>query len=196
MKSAVRISLLLFLSGLWLGCQSVKISTGPPTDEQAANSSEARGKELKTEWYSRLNAASPQEKMVLVRNFADSTVAQLVRYGYRIADLWHDANTGSGREVPETEMRQVVENSTRNDLPLLESFEQTLEYGVAEILRTEYFDDSAIHALKALQSQYYNVYSAVFYPAGTVSDYEYRLGTLETETREVSAQLQQELDRF
>lgn len=196
MRAVAVISLLALVSGLWLGCQSVKISTGPPTDEQATSSSEARAKELKTEWYSRLNAASPPQKMALVLDLVDSTAAQLVRYGYRIADLWHDANRGSGREVPDTEMRQVVENSIRNDLPLLESFEEMLEFGVAEILRAEYFDDPAIGALKAFQEQYYDVYSAVFYPAGTVDDYEYRLGTLESETRETGAQLQRELDRF
>jgi hypothetical protein len=93
-------------------------------------------------------------------------------------------------------MMTAVENSMKIDMPVIKANEEVLEYGVEEILRSTYFDLEIEKLLKQHRDLYYDVYSAVFYPSGTVDDYEYRMDEAETALMENSDRLEYEMSRY
>ncbi len=177
------------------GCQSIKIHTGPPTDDEATAESSDRGRQIRADWSSRLRAATVPGQATLLKGFVDSTCAHNIRYGYRIADMWRDADDRRGAETPISEIRRAVEESTRNDLPVFEAYEDVLEYGINDIRDARFFEPRTIDMLLAYRDHYHDVYGTVFIPNGTRLEYEDRLRALELRLKDLSLELDEELRR-
>jgi hypothetical protein len=196
MRRAVRIAAALGVVILATACSSVKIQTGPASEEEATESSELRGKGLRAEYKNRLDQAGPLEKVQLWTGFVDSVMVWYLRTGSNIADQWRQGSEGRGQEVPVAEMRQVVSNSIASDLPLLESYDDIVEYGLAEIQRTDFVDNTTDSLLKELRDHYYDVYSYVFLPNGTRFEYEHGLEDLRLSTEELAGQVDRDIRRY
>jgi len=184
------------LLALLPGCRSIKIHTGPPTDEEATVQSADRGRQVRTDWANRLQSATTPQQAAMLRTFIDSTSARYIRYGFRIADMWRDENRQRGTEVPVAEIRRFVENSTQTELPLLEAYEEVIEFGINEILKAGFFEPRTEELLIRHRDHYIEVYSAVFYPNGSRENFEFRLQTLQARTEEISRELEEELRRY
>lgn len=177
------------------GCQSIRIHTGPPTDDEATAESSDRGRQIRAEWADRLRAATVPRQAALLKGFVDSTCARNIRYGYRIADMWRDADDQSGGEAPISEIRRVVDESTRSDLPVFEAYEDVLEYGINGIRDARFFEQRTVDMLLTYRDHYHEVYSAVFLPNGTRLEFEDRLRMLELRLKDLSLELEDELRR-
>ncbi|RKX23568.1 MAG: hypothetical protein DRP45_10280 [Candidatus Zixiibacteriota bacterium] len=127
--------LLILLAGmaLFMGCQSIHIQAGPSSREESEQKSAERGKGLRSEFADRLSNAAPLEKAHILRTFIDSVTAGHFRYGSRIAQQWHQSNVQAGHEVPDSEIRQMVENSLSAEQPILESYDDIVDYGIEEV---------------------------------------------------------------
>jgi len=187
----------LLLTSILLGsCSSINIQTGPPSEEQVTEKSTIRGKGVRADYADRLSTASPMEKAYIVKTFIDSTLSSYIDYGLSISDQWRKANESSGKEVSDREIQQMIENSTQSDMPLLEAYDDVVDYGVDQLLRTIFFDESTESMFTDFRDHYYQVSSAVFIPNGNQDDYRYSLLELQTETEEQSLRLAEDLRRY
>jgi len=166
------------------GCQSIKIHTGPPTDDEATAQSADRGSQVRSEWADRLRRASVAQQAALLKNFVDSTSARYIRYGYQIADMWRDESDRRGTEIPVADIRQIIDASTSTDLPLFEAYEDVLEYGIDGIREARFFEPRTEELLIRYRDHYLEIYSAVFYPNGSQEEFESRLRMLQAGSRQ------------
>jgi hypothetical protein len=196
MRSTVRIALALGAAVLVVACSSVKIQTGPASDEEATQTSEMRGKGLRGEFKNRLDKAGPLEKIQLWTDFVDSTTVRYLRFGINIADQWRQGSEGRGQEVAAAEMQQLIDNSIAADRPMLESYDDIVDYGLAEIRQTYFVDKKTEALLTELRDHYYEVYGFAFIPNGTRSDYERGLEELRVSTEELANQVDIEIRRY
>ncbi|MCX6834101.1 MAG: hypothetical protein NTW07_03030 [candidate division Zixibacteria bacterium] len=181
---------------LTLACSSVHIKTGPPTDADLVQDSEDRGSRMKAEWSNKLQMATPVQQASIMRGFIDSTTARFLRFGSQVAEMWRNESDRRGAQLSADEVQQVVERSNQFDLPLLEAYDDILEFGVDLIVDSRFFDSPVTDKLINYRDLYYDVYSAAFYPSGGLEDYERQLSELEAGTRQTSDLLAEELRRY
>ncbi|MCD6250557.1 MAG: hypothetical protein J7J98_09530 [candidate division Zixibacteria bacterium] len=177
-------------------CQSIKIRTGPPTDDEATVQSADRGSQVRSEWADRLRRATLPQQATLLKGFVDSTCARYIRFGYQIADTWRDESDRRGTEIPVADIRQMIDASTRTDLPLFEAYEDVLEYGIDGIREARFFQPRTEDLLIEYRDHYLEIYSAVFYPNGSQEEFESRLRMLRTRSEDLSLKLEEELQRY
>ena len=187
---------LLLIAGLCLAGCGVNIETGPPTAEEKTRSSEVRGKGVRSNWVNRFESAAPFEKGMMFKTFVDSVSSRYIEYGHSVSDQWRQGNEGRGQEVPDTEMREMVARWTETEKPLLQSYEDVVEFAIERVRKTGQFDRGTKDLLQKMVDNYYTVYSAVFFPIGSVADYEYRLAGLQIGTEEISRQVQEALQVY
>jgi uncharacterized protein YceK len=190
------VSITICLAAALIGCQSIKIHTGPPTDEESIAYSTERGSKIRSEWTDRLRGISVPQQAVLLKTFMDSTSASYMRYGFQIANKWRDESDRRGSEIPVADIRQMIENSTRTDLPLFEAYEDVLEYGLDGIRESRFFERRTEEMLLRYRDHYLDVYSAVFYPNGDREEFEDRLRTLQRQSENLSLDLEEVLRRY
>lgn len=188
--------LLVCLAATLSGCQSIKIHTGPPTDDEVAAQSADRASQVRSEWSDRLRRASLPQQAVLIKSFVDSTSARFIRYGYQITDKWRDESDRRGAEIPVADIRQMIDVSTRADEPLFEAYEDVLEYGINGIREARFFDPRTEEMLVQYRDHYQEIFGTVFYPNGTLEEFEDRLRTLEARSVELDRILDEELRRY
>ena len=193
---AVNYFILVVLLSLLTACSSVRIHTGPPTEKQATETSEERGQGLRSQWADQLGRAQAMDKIWMVRQFIDSTDALLIRIGRKIADQWNEGEVGRGRQIPASEMREVISASVSTDQPLLEAYDDMVDYGVQEVRRTNFFDDETIGLLLDMRDHYDETHGEVLYPGLDRPAYEDNLLTLTLEAERLSALLEQDLRRY
>lgn len=179
-----------------IGCSSVRIQTGSPTEEEATRNAVVRGKGVRSEWADRLREAPPQTKAVMVKTFIDSVTARYIEYGSRIAEQWRQGSEGRGEEIADSEMRQLVESWTASEKPLLESYDDVVDYGIEQLRETYFFDNITEQLFLDFRDHYFGVYSYVFYPNGDRRDYEFGLEGLRLKTENLSRQLTEDLRRY
>ena len=179
-----------------LACSSINIKTGPPTDQEIIRESEDRGSRMRAEWSNQLQQASPIQQANIMRGFVDSTTARFIRFGYQVIEVWRTESERRGVQLSAEEVRQVIEHSNQFDLPLLEAYEDVLEFGVSLVIDSRFFDAQVKNRLVAYRDFYYEVYNAVFFPNGTTEDYERLLHDMESRTQQVSQLLAEELVRY
>jgi len=178
-----------------LSCSAIKIETGQTHDE-AVESAKEQAKQIRANWANRFQQATPQEMARLISRHVDTITARYIAYGFQVAAQWREGNEGRGMEVPDSEMREIVLVWTEKQQPILEAYEDNLEYGIERIKETGYFGEDFLNLLFELADQYYDVHSAVFYPNGTVEEYEKALTLVEHDMEVVSARYKAELDRY
>ena len=176
------------LSALLTAGGCVKIETGQ-TIEEAEASSEDRAGRLRSDWAGRIQRSSPLQVGQLLKMHIDSTAARYVEYGFRIAREWETGSQGRGEIIPADEMTTIVEGWNRGQKPILKADEDNLEYAWAELQAGRHFDRTTEDLFKQMVNQYYEVYSIVFYPVGTVADYEESLYQVRSETERLSTEL-------
>jgi hypothetical protein len=186
---------MLVVGALLFSCSSIKIETGR-TPEEAVESAEVRAKQIRSDWANRFQQATPLEMARLVSHHVDSVSSWYVAFGFEVVKQWHEGNTGRGENVPDREMREVVAVWTEKQQPILAAYEDNLEYGLEQIKETGYFGQDFFDLLSEFADQYYKVYSAVFYPSGSVEEYEETLNRVKYETESLSIRLKTELDRY
>lgn len=194
-KKLVSLFCVIGASLLVTGC-GVNIETGPPTAEEKARSSEVRGKGIRSDWVNRFEAAVPFQQGMMFKTFVDSVGARYLDYGASVAQQWHQGNEGRGVEIPDTEMRDMIAGWTKTEKPLLQSYDDVVEYAMMRIKETGSFDPGTEDAFQEMVDNYYTVYSAVFYPSGSLADYEYRLAQLRTGTEEISRRVQNAMQAY
>jgi len=197
---SVRLSLLRAISILSLatlpvlpGC--VKIETGS-TPEESQASAELRAKRVRAEWANRVHASSPAQIADITAGLVAGIAERYVDYGNKVAGQWREAMVGRGKDVPAEEMRRMVDLWTKDERPVLMANEDNMEYGVGRLKETGYLTPPGVESLDSVVSAYYELYSAVFYPAGTVSEYEDRLVEKGTTIKRLLEQFRSCLDAY
>lgn len=185
----------LALLCLLAGCASVHIETGGTVDE-AVESSNIRGKGIRSEWAGRLDKADPVGKADILRSFIDSVSVRYIRYGYQIEQRWREGSEGRNEEIPDTEIRQYIDSWTAADQPVFESYEDVIDYGFEQIRLSYFFDLGTEQILSDLRDHYTHVQSYVFYPNGNRADYEYGLEELKLTSERLSRRLLEDLNRY
>jgi hypothetical protein len=181
---------LLLIAGLCIAGCGVNIETGPPTADEKSRTSEVRGKGVRSDWVNRFEAATLSSKGMMFKTFVDSVSSRYIEYGYSVSDQWRQGNEGRGEEVSDTEMREMVARWTETEKPLIQSYDDVVEYAIERVRETGQFDRGTEDILQKMVDNYYEVYSTVFFPTGSVADYEYRLAQLQTGIEEISRQVQ------
>jgi len=179
-----------------LACSSIHIQTGPPTDTELTQESEDRGRQLRIKWSDRLQQASPVQQASMMRGMIDSTTAQFVRFGYQVLDMWRTESDRRGTQLTAKEVREAIERTNQFDMPLLDAYEDVLEFGVELVISGKFFDSRVKDRLMDYRNLYYDVYNAVFLPNGGLEEYEWKLRDLETNNRQTSQLLGEELNRY
>lgn len=185
----------IVLSALLSSAGCVKIETGQ-TIEEAEASSEDRAGRIRSDWADRIQGSSPRQMAELLKIHIDSTTARYVDYGFRIGREWETGNRGRGEVIPADEMTTIVEGWNRAQKPIMTADEDNMEYAWAELKATRHFDPTSLDLFKQLVDKYYEVYSVVFYPAGTVGDYEESLYRVRLATERVSIELGRILEGY
>jgi hypothetical protein len=186
----------LALFGLIMISGCVHIETGPESKEQRTETSAMRARDFRVNWVGRFDPAPPVEKALLLKDLLDSVSDKYLGYGSRVADEWHQGNTGRGKQVPDSEMQQMVTAWNASEQPLLDAYEETVEYSIGRIKDAAFFDSDVIKLFRENIELFYQIRSDIFYPAGTVEDYEYRLDELRKRQRGLSESLGSELSRY
>jgi hypothetical protein len=132
----------------------------------------------------------------MLRTFIDSTVARYLKLGGQINDSWREESRKRGTQVPVEEIRAMVERSTRLDFPIIDAYEDVLEFGVDLIKEEQAINSGALEKLVEYRDFYLEVYSAVFYPNGTREEFENQLQLMSSQAEETSRELETELDRM
>lgn len=169
----------LLAAFLLVGCTSVKINTGPPTDEESTARSDTQAREFKTDWYSRLSHADPMGKVSLMNELINQLAVGYIRYGHNVADIWRDAQRDAGVPVPASDIIQMIERSTATDQPMIQAQTDMVEYGINEIVTNGVFRPEFIDDLNDYRDFFNEVYNGVFLPSGTLPDYLENLDNLD-----------------
>lgn len=175
------------------GC--VKIETGQ-TLEEATESNELRAKHIRSEWAVQLNNATPLQTAELVQMQVDSVAAMYLRYGFKIVDEWRKGNEGRGQLIEATEMRQVVDAWVASQRPILDAYEDNLEFGLGKIREYRFFDQKTLALFEKMGEQLYAVRSVVFYPNRDVEFYESRLTESQKASESLSRELGLEIEKY
>lgn len=169
-------------------CGCVKITTGPPTTAERRSSAEMAAKDIAVDWATSFNPAPLPRKFELIHGFMDTVAVRILAYGRNIADKWDEANRGRGAPMTSGEMQQIVDRSIEPDRPILEGYEDVIEYSVKTIARDYTGEMQVLEELRAQRDLYYGIYNDVFYPAGEVEAYRERLVKREGDWRRQSEQ--------
>ena len=159
-----------------IGC--IKIETGA-TVEEATESNEVRAKQIRSQWAERLYRVNgDRERAIILKEHIDSVSAVYIRYGLSVAEEWRKGNMGRGQVIEASEMRLVVDAWVKTQRPILMAYEDNMEYGIRLVKDSKSSEPLPLQAYSLLDSmanQYYNTYSAVFYPNNNVEIYEEEL---------------------
>ena len=192
----LRSILIIALSPLMVVVACIKIQTGPQTADEAKESSEVRGKGFRVEWATRLDAASPREKINLVRTLIDSVGASYLRYGRNVSEQWRQGSAGRGEAIKDTEMQAIVQRWNEGQQPVMKAYEEVIEKGLDQIDRTRAFDRRVLDKLAELRDHFYKVYATVFFPRGTTDTYNEKLDLLARDGQRIGTELDQEMNRY
>ena len=194
LRSSLACILPAILALVMTGC--VNIQTGAETEEQLTQSSELRGRDFRVTWVNRFTGMAPVEKGQMYNDLIDSVSSVYLRYGFTIVGEWQKGNAGRGQLIPDAEMQKVVEASVRTQKPMFQSYEDALEYAYRQLDESGTYSASDMEIFKRHLDELYRIYSVVFYPSGTVDDYEMALRDLESNQRSLSQSVVEMLDRY
>ncbi len=188
---------LTVLALLVLGaCSAVHIQSGPPTQEERVERSSQQGSDLRSEWANRLAGVSPLKKVDMVKDFMDSVTTRYIRFGRQVAQQWRDVADEQQREVSAEEMRRAVEAGTETDRPVLDAYDDMVDYGISEVRQDSYLDGNTENLLLEYRDLYDAVRGQVFIPNGTREAYEDNLYRIENELAKLSRHLEEDLQGY
>lgn len=176
------------------GC--VKIETGPETAEQRTETSQLRARDFKVNWVSRFDRVSQIQKADLLHTLIDSVSMKYFNYARQVADQWRQGNTGRGTVVLDSEMRDMVNRWNEGEVPLLDAYEEVVEYSIRDLNDSAFFNEVALKHFKDHIELFYEIRNKVFYPSGTVEEYELKIEFLKNQLKGRSYNLERELGRY
>ncbi|MCB2229347.1 hypothetical protein KQH82_01440 [bacterium] len=176
------------------GCMSVQTSSGGT--EQRTQSSEQTAASLRSDWGRRLQDASPKEAAMLLAAQIDAITSRYVAYSRSVADKWREGNDGRGTPIPDSEMRNFVNGWISTEKPILSANDDMVEYAYSRIKESRALDEQTEDVIRQSISAYYELYSAVFIPNGSVEDYEYAVGQKRSLVEDRLRELDQDLARY
>lgn len=194
----VRIGSLALVALLLLGIAGcVKVTTGQ-TEETAESQANLQAKQVKGDWYKKLSTASAAEKAKYMQDLADSVIASYLRYGDQVVSQWRQGSGGRGQAVSDAEMQTMVQRWTKPQAAIFRAYEDNLEYGLDLVVQAgrEGLEPEIVTAVRDVVSNYYTVYSGVFYPAGTIEEYQANLETLRARSGQLSRELRSALGKY
>jgi len=196
----LKLSRIIFLSVLvsittTLACSSIKIETGS-TAETDTEMAEVTAREIRTDWFVQLEGAEPLEMAEMLRVHVDSTTAVLIRYGFTASDHWYDGNKQRGEDIPAEEMRETIDAWISTQRPILEAYDDNIEYALDRIRDFHFFDQQMIEQILSIADLYDQAYSVVFLPVGDVRSYENRLYDTRAELERKSKEFATLLRRY
>lgn len=178
-----------------LACSSIRIETGS-TSETDTEMAEVTAREIRTDWYAQLERAEPLDMAEMLRIHVDSTTAVLIRYGFTASDRWHDGNKQRGEDIPAEEMRGKIDAWISTQRPILEAYDDNIEYALDKIRDSYFFDPQMMERIISIADLYDLAYSVVFLPIGDARDYENRLYDTRAEIERKSKEFATQLRRF
>lgn len=157
-----------------LSCGAVRIETGASQEETTASNSD-RASQYKRDWVSIFNSYGLKEQISFLQRHVDSTAAKYQDFGESIVAQWREGTEGRGRAISDEEMRVIVDKWIATQKPYLTANDDILEYGITRLKeRPDMFSD-IIPAIEELAGRYYDCSGAIFYPSGTVEQFENRI---------------------
>ena len=99
------------------------------------------------------------------------------------------ASAGRGQVVSDAEMRDVITNSNLTQQPLTQAYEESIDYGIEQIKLSQGIDPTLLKQLQDYRDHIYKVYNGVFFPKGTVTEYDGRLSDLQTDGETMSRKM-------
>jgi hypothetical protein len=189
-KPHLRTTIVLFGIASIVACSAVRIETGQ-TREEAVESSEDLARGIRAEWATRIKSVSPTEIAALEADLIGQVVDIYVGFGRRVAEQWHEAESGRGEVVAAEEMRKMIDLWVEREWPILKAREDNIEYGADRLREDGIVSESALEAVNKLVLHMYEVYNAVFFPMGTLSDYEVGLDRAHQEAQRLMQQYRQ-----
>lgn len=196
MRGGRFISVLTLTAGFlsMVGCVSVQTSSGGA--EQRTQSSQQTASALRSDWGRRLQDASPKEAAMLLAAQIDAVTARYVAYSRSVADKWREGNDGRGTPIPDSEMRHFVNGWISTEKPILDANDDMVEYAYSRIKESRGLDQATEDIIRRSISAYYDLYSAVFIPNGSVEDYEYAVAKKRSLVEDRLRELDQDLTRY
>ena len=152
----------------------VKIETGQTPDEAKA-SSEARASQIRSEFALQMRGATPPDIAALMATHFERVTGAYFQFGNEVIKQWEEGEKGRGQAIDGAEMRKFVTAWTDGQQPILTAYDDNLEYAFAQLEQSQYFRESFLHEVQALVDKYYEAYSVVFLPTGSLDDYKYKL---------------------
>lgn len=170
-----RVISVVMLAALVAGC-GVNVQTSSGDTEQRSSLSSQTASDLRSDWAARLAAVDTKGKAVLLTDHIERVGRILDSYAAQIVERWHEGNVGRGTPIPDTEMRSIVSASIKGDQPMLEAYDDMIEYAYTKIKEPRFFDSQTLAQIQTLIDDYNELYSLVLYPTGSVDDYQYATG--------------------
>ncbi len=193
--SRLKMITLLFCLDSLAACSAIKVETGQTHDEAIA-SADREAKQIRAQFAERMRQSSASEKAIQLIEHVDSVAARYITFGYEVAQQWRQGNDGRGTEIPPAEMRDVVAAWTERQQPILLAWEDNLEYGLGLIKESGRLGEEALGLLDSLADAYYQLYSTVVFPSGTVDEYEVSVDRSQSGMAAVSARCRHALERY
>ena len=155
---------------LFVGCSAVKIETGQ-TREEAVESSRERSSLVRSQWAQQVDAANPVGKIELLIGHVEGTMERYFGFADEVKYQWQRAEDGRGQQVSSDEMRKMIDAWSVTQRPVLDANDDNLEYARRQALASNYFGPEFKEQLDGLCDRYYDAYSTIFYPSGTLETY-------------------------
>jgi len=187
--------------GILIGCVAlsagcVKVHFEPETKQQQSDAAVLQGKDMRGQWAERLRAESTAQKLRTTKTFVDSVISQYLRYGDLVAERWRAGNQSQPQRMTDLDVRTMVSKGTEAQQPLFKAYEDMLEYAIEQIKLAREADDSTMTLMTKYGDHLYETYSAVFFPTGTVEQFEEKLYQLQQRGHEISDDLEQSLQVY
>ena len=174
----------------------MNIETSSGGTEQRADLSSQTASDMRSEWASRLAGVDTRGKALLLTSHIERVSRVLDNYSEQIADRWREGNQGRGQEIPDSEMRGIVTASIEGERPVLQAYEDMIEYAYRQIREADQFEAETMAEMKTMIDHYYELYSLVFFPTGSVSEYEFATGEQQDELLAQIERVRSELQRY
>jgi hypothetical protein len=171
-RRAVWLATAILIGASVVSC--VKIETGQTADE-AKQSAEVQAGNIRADWAKKMQGASEPQIAALIADHFNYVTAQYFNFSNELIKRWEDGESGRGQPISGTEMRKFVTAWTGSQQPVLTAFDDNLEYSYSQLKQGHYYSEAFMAQVKDLVDEYYEVYSVVFLPNGTLDDYRYKV---------------------
>lgn len=173
------------------GC--VKVQFEPETNQQQTDAASIQSKEMRSQWAEKLNLETTGQKLWSTKTLVDSAASQYFRYGELVAERWRAGNQSQPQPMTDTDVRLMITKGTETQQPMFKAYEDMLEFAIEQIKLTHEVDDSTVALLTSYGDYLYESFSGVFYPVGTVDQYEEKMYKIRQDGHDLSRAIDEAL---